>query len=269
MTVRERFGRIAVLLGVVCFGVLWYLSPTYSEDEMINTMLTSLIYRVLGSIVFLALACYLGMHLVGRLARGTWKVFLPALLVSLNNFPILALAWGEATITRQELLPLFLLDCLFIGIFEELAFRGVLFTAILEKRRATKRNIFLTTLISSVLFGLVHLANLIEGANIGATLLQIGYSTLIGGMCAIVFLKSGNILLPILLHTLFDIGGRMIDVLGEGRIWNLPTVIITAVLGVAVFVWMLYMLLQINPAETDRLYPKKDGDAEKNQEKSE
>ncbi len=265
MTLREKLGRIAVLLGVACFGILWYLSPTYSEDAHTNQLLTSLVYRVLGSAVFLSLAFYLGMHPWGRPARGTWKTFLPALLVTVNNFPILALAWGEASVTRYDLLPLFLLDCLFIGIFEELAFRGVLFTAILEKRRSTRRSIFLTTLISSLLFGLVHLANLIEGAGIGGTLLQVGYSTLIGGMCAIVFLKSGNLLLPILLHTLFDIGGRMIDVIGEGKLWNPPTVIITAVLGVAVFAWMLYTLLHIDPAETDRFYPS----LEKNDEKSE
>ncbi len=257
MTRLEKISRAAVLIGIVAFGILWYLKPQYASDPLRQLLTESVIYRLLGSVVFFALSLYLGFRLLGKPARAWWAVFLPALAVVINNFPIIGLCTGEATLTRIELLPLFLIDCLFIGIFEELAFRGVLFLAILEKRRASKKHIFWTSVIASALFGLIHLSNLIEGAGFGATILQVGYSFLIGGMCTIVLLRSGNLLFCILLHTLFDIGGRMIDLLGEGRIWNLPTVIITAVLGVAVTAWMLYQLWRVTPADTDRFYPPK------------
>lgn len=260
MTLREKISRFVALIGIVAFGILWFTEPVFSTDEAWNTLIRSTLYHVMGSIIFAALTVYLGFRLWHKPPKVFWAVFLPSLLVVVNNFPFLALANGEAQITRGEMLPLFVIDCLLIGVFEELAFRGTLYVAILEKRRTTRRQIFWTTVISSAIFGLVHLANLFDGAGFGPTILQVGYSFLIGGMCAIVFLKSQNLLFPILLHGIFDIGGRLIDTVGQGRIWNTPTIIITAILGVAVTAWMLWQLFQIDPSVTDAFYPTKTTD---------
>ena len=46
----------------------------------------------------------------------------------------------------------------------------------------------------------------------------------------------------------------MIPTLGEGEIWNLPTIIFTAVLAVAVCAWMIYVLCRVTPDETDLFY---------------
>ncbi len=260
MKLRESISRWVALIGIAVFGLLWFCEPTFSADEAWNALIRSTLYHVMGSIIFAALTVYLGFRLWHKPQKAFWVVFLPSLLVVVNNFPFIALANGEAQITRGDMLPLFVIDCLLIGVFEELAFRGTLYLAILEKRRSTRTQLFWTTVVSSAVFGLVHLANLFEGAGVGATLLQVGYSFLIGGMCSIVFLKSRNIFLPIVLHGVFDIGGRLIDTVGEGRIWNLPTVIITAVLGVLVTVWMLWQLLRIDPRVTDAFYPTKEND---------
>lgn len=259
MTRRDKICRAAVLLGIAAFGVLWYLDPTYSADPTADLLWKSTLTRVLGSVVFFALPMFLHFHPWGKPAKGSWTVLLPCFLVVLNNFPIIALLNGEASVERMDLLPLFALESLFIGVFEELAFRGTLFLAILEKRRSNTKQIFLTALISSALFGLVHLANLLEGAGVGVTVMQVGYSFLIGGMCSIVLLKTGNLIFCILLHAVFDFGGNLISMLGSGRIWNIPTIIITAVLAVAVTAWMLYVLCHVKAEETDRFYePKKE-----------
>lgn len=255
MSLREKISRWVALFGIALFGYFWFTDPHFSADEAWNTLIRNTLYHLLGSLIFLALIIYLGFRLWHKPSRGFWLVLLPSLAVVVNNFPFLALATREAEIVHWDMLPLFVVDCLLIGVFEELAFRGTLFPAILEKRRGTRRQIFWTTVISSAVFGLVHLANLFEGAGILPTLMQVGYSFLIGGMCAIVLLKSQNILFPILLHGIFDIGGRLIDTIGKGQIWNLPTIIITAVLGVFATAWMLWQLLQIDPSLTDAFYP--------------
>lgn len=251
---RDKLSRAAVLLGIAAFGIVWLLDPTYSADETANFLIKSTLTRVLGSVVFLALPIFLHFHIWNRPPRSTWIVLLPALSVVLNNLPYLALIEGTARVDRADLLPWFVAESLFIGIFEELAFRGTLFLAILEKRRSNTKQIFLTALVSSALFGLVHLANLLEGAGVGVTLMQVGYSFLIGGMCAIVLLKTGNILFCILLHAIFDFCGGLLPTLGSGTWWNTPTIVITAVLAVAVTAWMLYVLFQVTPEETDCFY---------------
>ena len=127
----------------------------------------------------------------------------------------------------------------------------------------------MTALISSALFGLIHLANLLEGAGVVETLMQVGYSFLIGGMCSIVLLKTRNILPCILLHTIFDFCGSLIPTLGSGEIWNPPTILFTAVLAVAVSVWMIYLLCGVKPEETDCFYLKKSTERENEYEHSE
>lgn len=258
MTAKAKISRAAVLLGIAAFGVVWYLDPVYSADEKLQLLIKSTVMRGLGSVIFLALTVFLGFRICHKPARGWWMAVLPSLAVVVNNLPIIALADGSARVENTDLLPLFLIECFLIGLFEELAFRGTLFLAILEKRRATTRQIFLTSFLSSALFGLVHLANLLEGAGVGATILQVGYSFLIGGMCTIVLLKTGNILFCILLHAIFDVGGGLLYTVGSGSQWNLPTVIITAVLGVAVTVWMIRLLLRVRPEETEKFYPIKE-----------
>ena len=234
------------------------VDPKLSADDTTQNLLRSTLSRVLGSAVFLFVLLYQRNRLFAKPTAACLPAFLPALAVVVNNFPILSAAGGDAYLTRPELVPLFALDAWMIGVFEEIAFRGVLFPLLLENRRGTTRQIFRTTVAVSAVFGLVHLVNLIEGAGIGPTLLQVGYSFLIGGMCSIVLLKSGNLLLCILLHAVYDFCGGLYPALGAGSWWDTPTVIWTAVLGTAVFVWMMRILMHIKPEEADRLYRKEE-----------
>jgi membrane protease YdiL (CAAX protease family) len=174
----------------------------------------------------------------------TGAVLIPCLLVVINNFPIIALAIGDVNMVREDMLGLFVLDCLLIGVFEEVAFRGTIFLALLERRRASTKQIFWTTALSSAIFGLIHLANLLEGANPGATLLQVGYSFLIGGMCAICMLTTGTVWLPIFIHALYDFNGYLVPRLGEGVIWTPTTIALTAVVGVLVAAYTVILLIK-------------------------
>ncbi len=251
---RDRFWRICANVSAVGFVIYLAFSPKLSEDALVQRLAQGTVYRAFGSAVFLSTLFYLGYRVFGRFRTGAWKVFLPALMISVNNLPILALAGGTARVTKPEWIWLFALECFLIGLFEELTFRGVLFPMLLEKRRSSTREIFWVTALSSALFGLIHLINLLEGAGMGATILQVGYSFLIGGMCAIVLLKTGNLLLCILLHTVYDFCGGLIPTLGTGKLWDTPTVIVTAVLAVLVTAYMVWTLLHIRPEETDFLY---------------
>lgn len=255
---RDRILRICAAAAAVLFVVYTVVDPKLSADDTTQNLLRSTLSRVLGSAVFLFVLLYQRNRLFAKPTAACLPAFLPALAVVVNNFPILSAASGDAYLTRPELVPLFALDAWMIGVFEEIAFRGVLFPLLLENRRGTTRQIFRTTVAVSAVFGLVHLVNLIEGAGIGPTLLQVGYSFLIGGMCSIVLLKSGNLLLCILLHAVYDFCGGLYPALGAGSWWDTPTVIWTAVLGTAVFVWMMRILMHIKPEEADRLYRKEE-----------
>ncbi len=257
---KMTLGELAFWIGGALLIVLELLPPTYSADKTLNGIIDVCVTRGLGSLLFIILAACMKFNIFGFRKEAPLRALLfciPSLLVVINNFPFIGLISGGASLSRTELLPIYALPCLLIGLFEEFAFRGVLFLTLLEDRRESSRSIFWASVISSALFGLIHLANLAVGGGLGATLLQVSYSFLIGGMCSIVLLKTHCIWIPVLLHGIFDFGGFIVTTLGSGRIWDPVTVITTALLGVAVTVFMLLSLLRITPAELEPIFKRR------------
>ena len=253
---RERVCRTIVAIGGLAFVVLWFLNPTFSKDKTTQELLRSLVSHILGSIVFAALLLFVGNRLWTRPTLRHAALVVPALLIAVNNFPIIALASGNAVIEKWNLFLPLLLDCFLIGVFEEFAFRGTLFLALLQKHHKTRAQVIRVTVLSAALFGLVHFANLLEGAGIVPTLMQVGYSFLIGGMCSIVLLRTGNLFYCVLIHGVYDLGGRLL-LLGGGNQWDRTTVVITVILSVLVTAWMIWMLLCTTTADADRFFKKK------------
>lgn len=250
------FWYVAVLGIVLAF--LELKPPVYSEDGLINRLLGITVTRLIGTLAFLPLMFRFGFRLNGLTKVRPLSAILitvPAFLVVINNFPIIGLMTGNVRIVKTGIyLVLYAVESLSIGLFEEIAFRGVLFPAFLENHRSSTKQIFLSAFVSSAAFGAIHLFNLMAGAGFGGVILQIGYSFLIGGMCSAVLLRTHNVWICVILHTLFDFGGFLTETLGEGIIWDTATVIITAVLGVLVFGHMLYVMLKTEPYHVDGIF---------------
>ena len=141
-----------------------------------------------------------------------------------------------------------------MGFFEEIVFRGCVLTLVMKNRRKNTLDLFVSILISSAIFGVFHLVNIFAGASPAAVILQVGYSTLIGAMCAVVMMKTGCIWYCVLLHSVYNFCGGVIPRCGSGVIWDTPTVVLTAVVSVIVAVYVLYVFLRIRPDELDKIY---------------
>ena len=230
------------------------------EDSVMNQMVQIILTRSMGSLVFIPLCIYMEYNVLGLTHTNRSKVLLCTLVplaVVLNNFPIIGVISGAAVVTKPHwYIAVFAIESLMIGVFEEFAFRGVLFPYILESRRGSSLSIFKATVISSAAFGAVHLFNLLSGAGVGGVFLQVGYSFLIGGMCAIVLLYTRCIWLCIALHAIYDFCGFMIPTLGEGIIWDTATVAITSILGVFALVFMVLWLKKITPEQVEEIFVK-------------
>ena len=256
---RDNLCRIGALLCGLLFLGYYFWDPFRSlSDPTLRLLLKSAVPRAIGSLVFLFVLLYRQFPVWHPFRREHLLAVLPALVIAVNNFPLIALGTGAVRIVRADLLWLLIVDAFCIGLFEELAFRGVFFPILLQKFGKDRRGVVWVTVLSSAVFGLVHLVNLIEGAGPGATLLQVGYSFLIGGMCAIVLLKTGNLLWCVLLHAVYDLGGSLVSMLGEGTLWDVPTVVLTVIVSLAVAAWMLCLLFRVHPAEARKLYEKQE-----------
>lgn len=267
--ITRREAKYLVPMSILSLLLLFFLlsfphlQDTFEKDTY--TLLELSVSRFLGGTVFLLLIPYLKLPILsfGRLPSvKALLLVLPAFLIAVNNFPILGLIRGSVYVDcTVEKAALFVLACLAIGFFEEIAFRGVIFPMLLtrllsalKKRTAGKEAptrvpyqtvaVFLSIVLTSAAFGLVHILNLFAGSNPLAVLLQIGYSFLIGGMCAIVLLRTRCIWLPVLIHAVYDVGGMLIEYLGGGKLWDTPTVILTIAVSVAVAVYFLILLFR-------------------------
>ena len=251
---------IAALRGydaVVLF--LEKIKPVFTDDPVLAPLINMTLTRLIGAAVFLALLLNEGYRVLNPFQKPFFKSLLfalPPFLVVVNNMPILSLMWGDAYLLHKA--PVYVLwfaaECLAIGLFEELAFRGVIFLLFAEKRHTTRKGLFWSLILTSAVFGGVHLVNVLMGAGIGAVILQIGYSFLIGAMCAVVLLGTRNIWSCVLLHAVYDFCGTLVPTLGGGTWWDTPTVVFTAVLAVATAVYLIVRFFRLDLTRVGEIY---------------
>ncbi len=226
----------------------------YTADATKNEIIYTTLTRTVGAFLFLFLIWHDRIGIFGITKdRKAILTIIPAALVAINNAPIIGLATGAAHVTGDAVdILLIILQSAAVGLFEEAAFRGYFFPLVLERYRG--RSVFMPTVISSALFAAVHLLNLAYGSSPAAVILQVGYSFLIGGMCAIVLIKTRSIWVVAALHAVYNLGGTLIPTLGEGKVWDAATVTATTLLGVTVCVIMLVILAKIKNEEAEALY---------------
>ncbi len=218
-----------------------------SLDEQARYLCGMAITRFIGGGIFLAMLINLGYRVLAPYNRTLMRsilILLPAFLVAVNNFPFSCLLAGRAVIDAPAWRILLLaVECLCIAFFEETAFRGVVLLGLIGRKPQSRLWVFWSVVLTSVIFGLIHLVNLYQSSPV-AVLLQIGYSTLIGAMCSVVLIKSADLWLCVILHAVFNFGGAVVQYCGRGEIWDTFTVIFTAALAVFTTGYLIFVFLR-------------------------
>ena len=268
-----KFALLALVYAIGAAGVPRDLFCYILGDSVAMKCLSVFLVKILCAAVpvWLIFEIKAEKILIPGISLKSFLITLPFLIVALNNFPFLPLFSGDANLLTNDFADFFCysLACIGISVFEESVFRGVIFPVILRKFCAekgssgacfgdikTKQNElfervnesakkykygeFWAVALSSAFFGAVHLVNLIAGASVVSVAMQIGYSFLIGAMCSISMLETGNIYSAVVLHAVFDFGGLLTDYgMLSGIIWTVGNVVLTAVVGVAVAVYAI------------------------------
>ena len=116
--------------------------------------------------------------------------FLPLVLIISVNL------WSGINVNNTPKEILFhILTMLNVGFIEEIIFRGYLF------RMMEKDNVKAAVAVSSITFGIGHIVNLFNGAQLVETLLQICYATAVGYLFVVIFRKSKSIVPCIIAHS--------------------------------------------------------------------
>lgn len=261
------------LLIVVCLGMGLASLPvsrifeSFIADKAVVIMASTITTRVILSALALFFIFRYGFYksLSPKLTIIGHIAVIPALLVAINNFPVYGVLKGTILLTppSESYYVIYAFYCLSIGLFEEITFRGLVFPLCVYIFRKSKYDVFWATFTSSAVFGLVHLLNLFGGASVGETILQVGYSFLVGAMCALSVALTKSIYSAILIHAVYDVGGllcskdlNMVSGVNGGAVnqWDSVTVTVTAVLGVITAIYMIIVCFKLKKGPLLSLY---------------
>lgn len=107
---------------------------------------------------------------------------------------------------------LYIVQVIAIGVFEEGMLRGVVLNKMLIQWGNTRRGIYASVAISSLLFGLIHLINLLSKPwLVVTTFTQVMYAFIIGIFFAAIYVRTRNLWVVIAFHALYDLGGCLDD----------------------------------------------------------
>lgn len=184
------FSLVWIVLYVVLFSVADQLSENLGTAKIVTAPMCVVMT------VFLAVWIWKnGLAEKYGLARviidyKKYLYFLPLVLIASTNL------WRGAALNLSVLeTVLYVLSMLCVGFLEEIIFRGFLFVAL------CRENVKRAMIISSITFGIGHIVNLLNGAEVLSTLLQICYATALGFLFTIIFYRSKSLVPCILTHS--------------------------------------------------------------------
>lgn len=227
-------------------------------DDLSKQMIQDASVRFALGTALVILLYYLGFDPFMKSSKSfLWCVgiILPGLMIAINNFPWSAFLNGRTLLNEPyPLVYLFAIECLSIGFLEEIVFRGIILVVLAQRLPQSKSRVFQAILIASALFGLVHLMNLFSGASPMDTLMQIGYSFLMGALWSVVYLATKNLLYPILLHATYNFFGLVLFRLGSvTNRFDLFTILITVVMAILGGLYYLGVFRRLEQQEMSHL----------------
>jgi membrane protease YdiL (CAAX protease family) len=199
--VKEGFMNKVYEKHETLFGILLIIIYIVINSFCINifgqTSLAGFIVNTLFSICLIAImvllkrTSYYGLVRVENPKR--YLFFLPLIIIVSVNL------WNGFNINNSRSEIIFhVLTMVNIGFIEEIIFRGFLF------KMMAKNNVKSAIIVSSITFGVGHVINLFNGAELIPTLMQIACATSIGYLFVIIFHKSKSLVPCIVTHALVN-----------------------------------------------------------------
>lgn len=220
------------------FAVTWiivYVIGFANADSLSESIGIPKLLTVLFGLLLAAVLCgFIRKHHLGKYfglcpltgSGKSYLYFLPLILISSVNL------WHGVTLRASVLeILLYILSMCFVGLLEEVIFRGLLFKAM------CKSNVTVAIIVSSLTFGVGHLINLLLGEPAFDTLLQLVYASAIGFCYTAIFHVSGSILPCILSHAF--VNSTSIFATAPSPAMHIGITVAQTVLGVGYGLWLL------------------------------
>lgn len=220
------FAIIWIVLYVVLFSIADGLSEDLGTMKLVTAPMAVVMAAVLGGwIARNGLKEKYGLQRPEGSA-GRYLYFLPLVVIASTS-----LWFGcQMNMTATES-ALRVISMLCVGFIEEIIFRGFLFKAI------SAVNLKRAVVISSVTFGIGHIVNLLNGAPMFETLMQIIYAVALGFLFTIIFLKSKSLIPCVVTHSAINSLSTFARVQTSAQL--IVITIVLTVISIAYSAWIL------------------------------
>ena len=181
-----------VLLIVIYILINSYCIQTFGigdyRSAVINTIFSIALIILM---IILKRTAYYGLIKVTNLK--VYIYFIPLFFIISVNL------WNGININNSySEIIFYILNMVNVGFIEEIIFRGFLF------KMMAKDNVKTAIIVSAITFGIGHFINLLNGAELISTLLQVCYAISIGYLFVIIFYKSKSLIPCIITHCLVN-----------------------------------------------------------------
>ncbi|SHM13412.1 CPBP family intramembrane glutamic endopeptidase [Ruminococcus flavefaciens] len=207
----------ALIIYIIAFYTIWALYEFFGKpviNDLIPGIVSSEIVKevVIKNLVWILPAALLVHHYKDDVYIGLkemfttkvkWLHYLPVFLLFVL-YPLVSAYHMKGSLSlSSDFGAEQVIDFSFVGITEEMVFRGWLLNAMVGKN---KKNQWKAILLNSLMFVAIHIPTWTMQGILGDAFLHFGfvYIIILSIIFSITFLKSRNILIPVALHMIWD-----------------------------------------------------------------
>lgn len=220
----EKHETLCCILLIVLYVVInSYCMQNFGLEDYRSTIINTVFsVAVLALIISLKRVAYYGLVKVTDAKK--YLYFIPLLLIVSVNL------WNGINVNHAPgKIIFYMLSMVNIGFLEEIIFRGFLF------KMMAKDNLKSAIIVSSITFGLGHIVNLLNGADLVPTLMQICYAVALGYLFVIIFYKSKSLVPCIVAHIVIDVLS-VFNVENSLSVYIIPVFLIVVSVGYAIYI---------------------------------
>ena len=220
----EKHETLCCILLIVLYVVInSYCMQNFGLEDYRSTIINTVFsVAVLALVISLKRVAYYGLVKVTDAKK--YLYFIPLLLIVSVNL------WNGINVNHAPgKIIFYMLSMVNIGFLEEIIFRGFLF------KMMAKDNLKSAIIVSSITFGLGHIVNLLNGADLVPTLMQICYAVALGYLFVIIFYKSKSLVPCIAAHIVIDVLS-VFNVENSLSVYIIPVFLIVVSVGYAIYI---------------------------------
>ena len=218
------------IIWIILYVVLLSIADSVSESLGTAKLITAPLCILMTAFLFFWLKKNNLMEKYGLCKfEGSMKKYLfffPLVILCSTNL------WNGVTINLSLLgTVLYIVSMLCVGFLEELIFRGFLFRAM------CKDNVKSAIIVSSITFGIGHIVNLLNGAELLSTLLQVCYAVAIGFLFTIIVYYGKSLIPCILCHGI--VNSLSVFAVESDNLLDIITAIVIIVVSLTYTLWII------------------------------